>query len=343
MSENLFSYLQNESLSIFTKVSIDDKENPIGLKNRVISLILLVSAIFSMLFLLIVILIHSKYSKFHRGIYSIIFACIIIEYLYSLIYFIHGLDFLTFGVLQKNDTLCDIISFVSILLITILISFNSFLIINLILNRIPPIIKKKKSINEIHHQDSLLNFKRFSFIRIHLISFLIGICISVYSYLMNNLGRNKTGVCFIKTDSNDNKYLYIILCIVYLILSFSYFFKNICMKKKYSENFPMLKNYWIYLISTSIGWGVNSYGFENSDYDVLNTFVIIGGIMVILVIAFYRFQCGYIKNILKQESSNRFIAMIMILFCLDNKADPDSYERRSTIMIKADYENQNIN
>jgi len=100
----------------------------------------------------------------------------------------------------------------------------------------------------------------------------------------------------------------------------------------------MLKNYWIYLLSTGIGWGVSAFEMEKNDYNVLNTITIIGGIMVFLVIAFYRFQCGYIKNILKQESSNRFIAMIMIIFCLDNKADPDSYERRSTMILKTDFD-----
>ena len=126
MSQNLFT--QNKSV-LLDKINLND-ENPIGLRNNVISLIFLISALFSMLFLFIVILIHSKYTKFRRGIYSIIFACIISEYIYSLIYFIHGLDYLTFRVLETNDTICDVTSFFAVFLLTNLIIFNSLLIIN---------------------------------------------------------------------------------------------------------------------------------------------------------------------------------------------------------------------
>jgi hypothetical protein len=336
MSENLFLLSGNKS-TIISKNLINDQENPLGLKNGIISLIFLLSAIFSMIFLFVVILIHSKYSKFRKGIYSIIFACIIIEYMYSLILFIHGLDYLTFKSLQNNDTLCDVISFVSVYFVTNLISFNSLLVISLLFDKVPvKVERKKKSINGSIYKDTIPDVKnsKFNFIALHIISHLFSIGLSVYSYIMDYLGRNKTGICLINSNSDKDKYIYIIICAIYFVLSLSYFFKSICMKKRYLESFPMLKCYWIYLIFTSFGW-IGCSGIGNSDADILNCVLVMSGIMVFLVIAFYRFQCGYIKNILKQESSNRFIAMIMIMFCLDNKADPNSYERRSTLILRS--------
>ena len=159
-----------------------------------------------MLFLFIVILIHSKYPKFRKGIYSIIFACIISEYIYSLIYFIHGLDFLTFKVLQTNDTVCDVFSFFGIFLFTNLIVFNSLLIINLLLNRIPAALTekdKRKSLYQSNLNDSLLNIGQFSFLRLHLVTYLISISSAVYVYLTDNLGRSRSGQCFLKDHSNN--------------------------------------------------------------------------------------------------------------------------------------------
>lgn len=320
-------------------------DNPIGLRNNVISLIFLVAALFSMLFLFVVILIHSKYQKFRKGIYSIFFACIIYEYICSLIYFLHGLDYLTFKVLAKNDILCDIFSFLSIFLYSNLVIFNSLLIINLLLNRIPLVVKKKSKPYEIYIRDSLLNVKKFSFIRLHIACFILSISTAVLMYLTDNLGRSKLGECFVKENANGFAYIVVISIGIYTLLSVVYIFNSLFLKKQYSESFPMLKNYWIYLLSTSLGWGISTLSIETSEYDVINTLAIIGGIMIFLVIAFYRFSCGYIKNILKQESSNRFIAMIMILFCLDNKADPESYETRSNMILKTeiDYMKTDIN
>ena len=331
------STLQIKSELLINKISTND-DIPTGLNNHVISLVFLICAIFSMLFLLVVILIHSKYSKFRKGIYSIIFACIINEYLYSLIYFIHGLDFLTFKVLESNDTVCNVFSFVGIFLVSNLLAFNSMLIINLLLNRIPFIVKKKSKPYQMIIRDSFLNIREFSFLRLHLVCFLIGITSAVYTYLTDNLGRNKTGECLIKDNANNFTIFHIVLVTIYVILVIVYLFHNVILKKQFSQSFPMLKNYWIYLLSTSIGWGLNTINIEKNDDNVMNSISVIAGIMVFLIVAFFRFSCGYIKNILKQESSNRFIAMIMILFCVDNKADTESYETRSNMIMKTDFD-----
>lgn len=317
---------------------LQDSATEIGLKNPIISAIFMMFGGTAIIFLFLVIIIHIKYSKLRQNLYGIIFSCAICEFFFCIIYFIHGVDYLTSKFLDRSDSVCNTFSFIGNFLIGSLIAYNIFLIINLLLNRFPQLKKCKTNYTKYEIKESYLDLSKFSYNRIHICSFLIGFLNSLYIYLSGNLGRMQTGTCFIKDNPNNLIYTNVAGFIIYLLLAFIYCDKII--RKNFHEEFPILKKYFVYLFLTSVGWALWLFCLlDLSDHDIVNCISISGGLIVFFGISYYRISCGYVKSILNQESSNRLIAGIMIILCLDNRADPDLYDFRSSFKIKIKNEN----
>jgi len=340
---NPINNYKNKAEIILTTVTglIEDSETIIGLKNPIISAIFMLFGGFAITFLFLVILIHMKYQKFRHNLYGIIFSCVICEYFFCVIYFIHGLDYLTYKFLESNDSTCNILSIIGNFLIGSLIAYNIFLILNLVTKRIPPLRKTNSKSAKYENQESYFDLKKFSYVKIHIVSFLIGFCNALFIYLTDNLGRMQTGTCFIRDNPNNFIFVNVIGFVTYFILAIVYIFSDKILKRNFFEDFPILKKYFVYLLLTSVGWALWLFGLltEMND-EIVSSISISGGLIVFFGISYYRISSGYVKNILNQESSNRLIAGIMIILCLDNRADPDLNDFRSSFMIK--FEKGNI-
>jgi len=339
-NKNLSEILVKKELS-----SIKDSVAETGLNNPIISAIFMIFGGSSVLFLFLVLMIHMKYSKFRHNLYGVIFSCIICEYFFCVIYFIHGIDYITFKFLDSSDSTCNVFSLIAHFLIGSLISYNIFLTTNILTKRIPPssLAISKTALydnNNNINKESYFDLKKFSYPRVHFCSFLIGFLNALFVYLTDNLGRMQTGTCFIKDKPNN----YIFGCVaafaIYFILAIMYIIYDKLLKKNFYMDFPILKKYFVYLFLTSSGWSLWLFCLlESVDDDVLNCISISGGLIVFFGISYYRISSGYVKSILNQESSNRLIAGIMIVLCLDNRADPDLYDFKSSFRYKIEDEN----
>lgn len=336
MNKNCSSNI-TELINLELLLDYEQDDSLTGLNNPIISATFLVIGGFATLFLLLVIVIHLKYLKFKQKVYGVIFSSVLCEYFFCVIYLIHGIDYLTFKTLEKSDVACQVFSFCGNFLIGSLISYNIILIVNIILKRIPALRTPKKESFKEERIRSYFNIKNFRFLWTHILSFAIGLLNAGYTYISDNLGRLQTGTCFLKDNPNDFIYINVAGFCIYFILSIIYLIYDKILKKNFHEDFPILKNFVFYLLFTSFGWGLWLFALiDKWNDDVVNCISISGGLLIFLAISYYRINSGYVKSILKQESSNRLIAAIMILLCLDNKADPDLYEFRSTINIKDD-------
>lgn len=322
-------------------ISIQDSGTETGLNNPIISAIFMIFGGSAVVFLFLVLLIHMKYSKLRHNLYGIIFSCIICEYFFCVIYFIHGIDYLTFKFLESSNGTCNAFSFIGNFFIGSLISYNIFLTINILTKRIPPLRETgSKATHYNDNKESYFNLKKFSYTRVHFVSFLIGFFNALYIYFTDNLGRMQTGTCFIKDNPNNFIFISVAGFVIYFILAVVFIFCDKLLKNNYYKDFPILKKYFVYLFLTSIGWALWLFCLlEQVNDDVVNCISISGGLIVFFGISYYRFSSGYVKSILHQESSNRLIAGIMIMLCLDNRADPDLYDFKSSFNFKIEDRN----
>jgi hypothetical protein len=342
---NSFIYKNSEEIKL-DQLQGSNFVTETGLKNPIISAMFILFGGTAVILLFLVLIIHMKYSKFRQNIYGVIFSCIICEFFFCIIYFIHGIDYLAFNFLEKSDKACDIFSFTGNFLIGTLITYNLYLIINLLLKKIPSLRYYYRESKRLKYENinndffkNHLDLRKFSFVRIHITSLFIGFFHAIYLFLTNNIGRLQTGTCIIKDKPNAFIIVVILAFCVFFISSLIYIINDKFLKKKYHEDFPILKKYSFYLFFTSFGWGLWLFGlWDINNDDIGNCISISGGLIVFFGISYYRISCGYVKSILNQESSSSLIAAIMIILCLDNRADPDLYDSKSTINIKTEEE-----
>ena len=288
------------------------KEIDVELLIKIFSLII----IFINFFILITIcLMHIRQISIREGYFYIIFTQIIFESLFNLSLIISIILSLLFPD-NKNNTICFVIS----------LCFNIFYNFDLIYNiqTILYLIKAKNKVDsedvynnnfdlsrsEEYNKSGSIDLKKYSFRRIHFISFFFTLLQSfIYSIFYFEINKEEKQLkWYFYFIENDNPFYIIIFIWNYLFIFFS--FRYCCLKQKINGSIK-LKNYSIYCFLSSItGLMFPSIVIKNKilgKEKLDNIFDIIYSILFLfylIIISYFRVNCYYVQYILSKKSKN---------------------------------------
>lgn len=282
----------------------------------------------SCLTLFFVFLVHLKYNKFRRNIFSIIFGCVICEYMFSLHFLWTGFSSLVIGVDDIGNFVCGLNANLLNFFINTLFFYHIITILLILFGKMP--IKSKLNKNKFKNiEEKKVKNKIFFFI--HVLSISLSLVHTLIFSLTKSYGRGLFGSCYVKKEENHGASLLLgIPFLTYCALGILYLIMN-C-RKNYSTNYPTLKNLPLYYIFTSTCWAVMFVGYPFILGDTYNSIAISCDLLALIVVAYFRVTNSYIKIVLKHgDSNNQFVQAILIFFCLDTKVDLKNLEKRETL------------
>jgi hypothetical protein len=277
--------------------------------------------------LLLVIIIHFKYDKYKKEIFTILLATIIIELMLSVHQVFNGY-LLLFSV--SNQTLCQLNNYLNSSTFFTYLMYNNFLLIFILLNKLPNKNQKTKlRENKIERR----NHRKKIFITIHSLAIISSLILSILFFICAYENSQESQCIINNFGNNENIYSFSLPAIIFFLLSLIFVFFQIFNFRQ--NKFPPLKRYPLYCIITSILWLVAYFKYLSTD-NFFNAVSCSAELLALITIFYFRISSGYIQIVLSQgDSNNKLVQAILIFFRLDTPADIENYVRRKTIHLEA--------